>query len=104
MLGWLPSFGRGAVVHIGWWTTGFLTLEGWRAIILPAVTLALFQMTLIMRLVRAEMIEVLRAAYIKFARAPGPPTRTGNFRQARKNALVRVMPTTRLQLRPRAPR
>src|SRR6267154_469755 len=65
MLGWLPSFGRGAIVHIGWWTTGFLTTEGWRAIIMPAITLALFQMTLIMRLVRAEMIEVLRTEYIK---------------------------------------
>src|SRR5260370_42131418 len=64
--GWLPSFGRGPVVHIGWWTTGLLTVDGWRAIILPAVTLALFQMTLIMRLVRAEMIEVLRTDYIKF--------------------------------------
>src|SRR6266446_2762057 len=72
LLGLLPSFGRGAVVHIGWWTTGLLTLDGWRAIILPAVTLALFQMTLIMRLVRAEMIEVLRTDYIKFARAPRP--------------------------------
>jgi len=79
LLGWLPSFGRGTVVHIGWWTTGFLTAEGWRAIILPAITLALFQMTLIMRLVRAEMIEVLRTDYIKFARARGLPVEVAAF-------------------------
>src|SRR6202035_4971810 len=56
-LGWLPSFGRGEVVHIGWWTTGLLTLSGVKALILPSITLGLFQMTLIMRLVRAEMLE-----------------------------------------------
>src|SRR5260370_9124063 len=69
-LGWLPSFGRGAIVHIGWWTTGLLTVDGWRAIILPSITLALFQMTLIMRLWPAEMVDGLPPAYIKF---PPPP-------------------------------
>src|SRR5712692_7277175 len=98
MLGWLPSFGRGAIVHIGWWTTGFLTIEGWRAIILPAITLALFQMTLIMRLVRAEMIEVLRMDYIKFARARGLTNRAVNFGHALKNTLVPVITITGLQL------
>jgi len=98
LLGWLPSFGRGAVVHIGWWSTGLLTLEGWRAIILPAVTLALFQVTLIMRLVRAEMIEVLRTDYIKFARARGLSNRAVNFGHALKNTLVPVITITGLQL------
>src|SRR5260370_22790946 len=98
MLGWLPSFGGGAIVHIGWWTTGFLTTEGWRAIILPAITLALFQMTLIMRLVRAEMIEVLRTDYIKFARARGLTNRAVNFGHALKNTLVPVITITGLQL------
>ena len=98
VLGVLPSFGRGAVVHIGWWTTGLLTLDGWRAIILPAVTLALFQMTLIMRLVRAEMIEVLRTDYIKFARARGLSRRAINFGHALKNTLVPVITITGLQL------
>ena len=98
LLGWLPSFGRGTVVHIGWWSTGFLTLDGWRAIILPAVTLALFQMTLIMRLVRAEMIEVLRTDYIKFARARGLTNRAVNFGHALKNTLVPVITITGLQL------
>src|SRR5947207_894526 len=97
LLGWLPSFGRGTVVHIGWWSTGFLTLDGWRALILPAVTLALFQMTLIMRLVRAEMIEVLRTDYIKFARARGLSNRTVNFGHALKNTLVPVITITGLQ-------
>jgi peptide/nickel transport system permease protein len=98
VLGWLPSFGRGKVVHIGWWTTGLLTASGWRAIILPAVTLALFQMTLIMRLVRAEMIEVLRTDYIKFARARGLSNRAVNFGHALKNTLVPVMTVTGIQL------
>ena len=98
LLGWLPSFGRGTVVHIGWWTTGLLTVEGWRAIILPAITLALFQMTLIMRLVRAEIIEVLRADYIKFARARGLTGRAINFGHALKNTLVPVITITGLQL------
>jgi peptide/nickel transport system permease protein len=98
LLGWLPSFGRGTVVHIGWWTTGLLTVDGWRAIILPAITLALFQMTLIMRLVRAEMVEVLRADYIKFARARGLANRAINFGHALKNTLVPVITITGLQL------
>jgi peptide/nickel transport system permease protein len=98
VLGWLPSFGRGTVVHIGWWTTGLLTAEGWRAIILPAVTLALFQTTLIMRLVRAEMIEVLRTDFIKFARARGLSNRAINFGHALKNTLVPVITITGLQL------
>lgn len=98
VLGWLPSFGRGQVVHIGWWSTGLLTASGWRAIILPAVTLALFQMTLIMRLVRAEMIEVLRTDYIKFARARGLSNRAVNFGHALKNTLVPVITVTGIQL------
>jgi peptide/nickel transport system permease protein len=98
VLGWLPSFGRGPVVHIGWWTTGLLTAGGWRAIILPAVTLALFQMTLIMRLVRAEMIEVLRTDYIKFARARGLSNRAVHFGHALKNTLVPVITVTGIQL------
>ncbi|HEX3953496.1 MAG TPA: ABC transporter permease [Stellaceae bacterium] len=98
VLGWLPSFGRGTVVHIGWWSTGLLTVDGWRAIILPAITLALFQMTLIMRLVRAEMIEVLRTDYIKFARARGLSSRAINFGHALKNTLVPVITITGLQL------
>ncbi len=97
-LRWLPSFGRGDVVELGWWTTGFLTKSGWLALIMPAITLALFQMTLIMRLVRAEMLEVLRADFIKFAHARGLPERLINFRHALKNTMVPVITITGLQL------
>ncbi|EKE69175.1 ABC transporter permease [Oceanibaculum indicum] len=98
ILGWLPSFGRGEVVDLGWWTTGLLTLSGWKAVILPAVTLALFQMTLVMRLVRAEMLEVMRTDYIKFARARGIANRAVQFRHALKNTLVPVITIIGLQL------
>ena len=98
-LGWLPSFGRGPVTHIGgWWTTGFTSWAGIKALILPGVTLGLFQMTLIMRLVRAEMLEVLRTDYIKFARARGLSNRTINFGHALKNTLVPVITIIGLQL------
>jgi ABC-type dipeptide/oligopeptide/nickel transport systems, permease components len=97
-LRWLPSFGRGEVVELGWWTTGLLTRSGLSALILPAITLALFQMTLIMRLVRSEMLEVLRADFIKFARARGLPERLINFRHALKNTMVPVITITGLQL------
>jgi peptide/nickel transport system permease protein len=98
VLGWLPSFGRGEVVKLGSWTTGLLTAKGWQHIILPAVTLAVFQLTLIMRLVRAEMLEVLRTDYIKFARARGLSNRAIHFGHALKNTLVPVMTITGLQL------
>lgn len=89
--GFLPSFGRGDVVDVGWWSTGFLTASGWKSIIMPAVTLCLYQMTLILRLVRAEMLEVMRTDYIKFARARGLSDRAINFGHALKNTLVPVI-------------
>lgn len=97
-LGWLPSFGRGTVIDIGWWSTGFLTLSGLKALILPSVMLCLFQLTLIMRLVRAEMMEVLRTDYIKFAKARGLTNRSINFRHALKNTLIPVITIFGLQL------
>jgi peptide/nickel transport system permease protein len=97
-LGWFPSFGRGETVQIGWWSTGLLSAKGWHHIVLPAVTLAVFQLTLIMRLVRAEMLEVLRTDYIKFARARGLPDRAIHFGHALRNTLVPVMTITGLQL------
>ncbi len=95
---WLPSFGRGEVVSFGSWTTGLLTLDGWRHLVLPATTLAVFQMTLIMRLVRSEMLEVLRTDYIKFARARGLSDRAVYFGHALRNTLVPVITITGLQL------
>ena len=97
-LGWLPSFGRGDVVELGWWTTGLLTASGLKALILPSITLGLFQMTLIQRLVRSEMMEVLRTDYIRFARARGLSNRAVHFGHALKNTLVPVITITGLQL------
>ncbi len=97
-LGWFPSFGRGDTVQLGWWSTGLLKSDGWMHIVLPAITLAIFQLTLIMRLVRAEMLEVLRTDYIKFARARGLSNRAIHFGHALKNTLVPVMTITGLQL------
>ena len=98
LLGWFPSFGRGETVQFGWWSSGLFRADGWHHIILPAVTLAIFQLTLIMRLVRAEMLEVLRTDYIKFARARGLTNRAIHFGHALKNTLVPVMTITGLQI------
>ena len=97
-LGWFPSFGRGETVQVGGWSTGLLTAKGWHHIVLPAMTLAVFQLTLIMRLVRAEMLEVLRTDYIKFARARGLSDRVIHFGHALKNTLVPVLTIAGLQL------
>ena len=96
-LGWLPSFGRGPVVHLGWWSTGLTSWAGIKALIMPAVTLGMFQLTLIMRLVRAEMLEVLRTDYIKFARARGLTARAINFGHALRNPMVPVITIVGLQ-------
>lgn len=98
ILGWLPTFGRGSVVDLGFWTTGLLSLSGWKSIVMPAFTLGMFQLTLIMRLVRSEMLEVLRTDYIKFAKARGLKARSVNFRHALKNTMVPVITITGLQL------
>lgn len=98
-LGWLPSFGRGDTVRLGnWWTTGFLTESGLKALILPSITLGLYQMTLIMRLVRSEMLEVLRQDFIRFARARGLRDRAVYFHHALKNTMVPVITVIGLQL------
>ena len=97
-LGWLPTFGRGEVVMIGGWTTGLLSTSGLKSLIMPAFTLGMFQLTLIMRLVRSEMLEVLRTDYIKFARARGLSNRVVHLGHALKNTLVPVITITGLQL------
>ena len=98
LLKWLPSFGRGDTVAVGAWTTGFLTSDGWKHMVLPAITLSIYQLALIMRLVRAEMLEVLRTDFIKFAKARGLSNQTVYFGHALKNTLVPVMTITGLQL------
>jgi peptide/nickel transport system permease protein len=97
-LNWLPSFGRGETIQLGWWSTGFLTFSGLKSLILPSVMLGLFQVTLIMRLVRAEMLEVLRTDYIRFARARGLTNRVVNFGHALRNTLMPVITIVGLQL------
>lgn len=90
-LRWLPSSGRSGTIDLGWWTTSLLTIDGWRSIILPAITLSLFQLTMILRLVRAEMMEVMQTDYIKFARARGLSERAVNYGHALRNTLVPVI-------------
>ena len=97
-LGWLPSFGRGELLQLGWWTTGLASLSGWKSILMPAASLAIVQMTFTMRLVRAEMLEVLRADYIRFARARGLTNRAVHFRHALRNTLVPVVTIIGLQV------
>jgi peptide/nickel transport system permease protein len=97
-LRWLPSYGRGPTVQFGWWSSGLFSVDGWRSLIMPAFTLALYPMTLIIRLVRAEMLEVLRTDYIKFARARGLTDRAVHFGHALKNTLVPVITITGLQI------
>ena len=98
ILGILPSFGRGEVVDLGFWNTGFLTLSGIKAIILPSITLSLFQMTYVIRLVRAEMMEILQTDYIKFARARGIQKNIINFKHALKNGLIPVITITGINI------
>ncbi|NTF57794.1 ABC transporter permease [Agrobacterium rhizogenes] len=97
-LGWLPGYGRGDIVQIGWWSTGLLTSSGRAALVLPALSLSLFQITLVMRLVRAEMLETLRSDFIKFARARGVRRRSLWFRHALKNCLMPVITLTAMQI------
>ena len=98
ILGVLPSFGRGEVIDLGFWTTGLLTVSGLKAIILPSVTLSLFQMTYIIRLVRAEMMEILQTDYIKFARARGIKNNVINYKHALKNGLIPVITITGINI------
>ena len=97
-LQWLPSFGRGEVIDLGWWSTGFLTVSGIKSLVLPSITLGLYQLTLIMRLTRSEMLEVLRQDYIKFAFARGLSTRQVHFGHALPNTLIPVVTIAGLQL------
>lgn len=98
LLGWLPSYGRGTTIRLGPWSTGLLTVDGWRHIVLPACTLAVYQLALLMRLVRAEMLVALQADYVKFARARGLPDRIVHFGHALRNTLVPVLTISGLQL------
>jgi len=97
-LGWLPAFGRGEVVDFGFWSTGLLTKSGLLALILPSVALSFYQITLVMRLVRAEMLEVLRSDFVKFARARGVPSHRLYYRHALRNCLMPVVTMTAMNI------
>ncbi len=97
-LRWLPSFGRGETVRLGWWSTGLLTASGLKSLVLPVLTLGFFQLTLIMRLTRAEMLEVMRSDFVRFARARGIPERTIELRHALRNTMIPVVTVAGLQL------
>ncbi|KRE24103.1 ABC transporter permease [Bosea sp. Root483D1] len=97
-LRWLPSFGRGDTVQIGWWSTGLLTVSGLKSLVMPVLTLGFLQLTLIMRLVRSEMLEVMRADFIRFARARGIPERKIEFRHALRNTMIPVITIAGVQL------
>lgn len=97
-LGWLPSFGRGEVVRLGGWTTGFLTATGLKSLIMPAISLALGQVALVARLSRAEMLTVLSTDYIRFARARGLPEGRIAFSHALRNTLIPIITVSGIQL------
>ena len=96
-MGWRPVQGREGVVEIGFWTTSLLTVVGWKSLLLPAATLGVYQMTLVMRLTRAEMMEVMRTDHIKFARARGLPESAVIFRHGLRGALTPVVTIAGLQ-------
>lgn len=96
-LGWLPSSGRGETTQIDFWQTGLLTQSGRRALILPACTLALYQLALFMRLVRSELLDVMRRDFIRFARARGLPNRLIHFRHALRNGLMPLVTIAGMQ-------
>lgn len=97
VFGILPPFGRGETVSLGFWRTGFLTASGWRHLILPAVTLGMYSLAMLLRLTKAEMIEVLSDDYIKTARAKGLRSTTVIFKHALRNGLAPVLTMAGLQ-------
>ncbi len=96
-LGILPPFGRGEVVNLGFWRTGFLTISGWKHLILPAFTLGLYSLAMLLRLTKAEMVEVLSEDYIKTARAKGLRSTKVIFKHALRNGLAPVLTMAGLQ-------
>jgi ABC-type dipeptide/oligopeptide/nickel transport system permease component len=95
--GILPSFGRGETVQLGFWRTGLLTWDGLRHLVLPAMTLASYQLAVLLRLTRAGMREVLTQEYIKTAWSKGLAPRTVIFKHALRNAMIPVVTIAGLQ-------
>lgn len=90
-LGILPPFGRGRIIDFGFWKTGLLTLDGWRHIIMPSITLGMYTLAMLLRLTRAEMVEVINEDYIRTARAKGLSNVKVIFKHALRNGLIPVI-------------
>jgi peptide/nickel transport system permease protein len=97
-LGWLPSFGRGETTNVFGWSTGVLTRDGLVHLILPCIALSSIMLPLFIRLIRAEMMEVLESDYIKFAWAKGLDRRRIWFLHALKNTLLPVITVGGVQI------
>jgi len=98
-LNWMPAFGRGETAAIiGDWQSGFLTKDGLLHLVLPCLTLASIMLPLFIRLIRAEMLEVLQADYIKFAQAKGLRPARIWFLHALKNTMLPVITLGGVQL------
>lgn len=98
-LAWLPSFGRGVTEHVfGSWETGFLNADGLLHLLLPCVSLASIMLPLFVRLIRAEMMEILQSEYVKYAWAKGlSPVRIW-FVHALKNTMLPVITVGGVQI------
>lgn len=98
-LGWMPSFGRGETVNLfGFWDTGFLTKDGLMHLVLPCISLASIMMPLFIRLIRAEMMEVLQSEYVKYAWAKGIQPYRIYFVHAFKNTMLPVITVGGVQI------
>lgn len=98
-LGWMPSFGRGDVVHVfGSWDTNFATKDGWHHIIMPSLALSSIMLPMFIRLIRAEMMEVLQSEYVRYAQAKGISPFRIYFVHALKNTLLPVITVGGVQI------
>ncbi len=97
-LGWLPSYGRGETYNLLGWESGYFTIDGLKHLILPCISLASIMLPLFIRLVRAEMLEVLSSEYIKFAKAKGLPLKKIYYQHALKNTMLPVLTVGGVQI------
>ncbi|HEX6958529.1 MAG TPA: ABC transporter permease [Ferrovibrio sp.] len=96
--GWVPASGRGATVDIFGLKLSVFTADGWRHILLPAITLGLSKCALIIRLARASVREVMMMDYIKFARAKGLNEKRIIGVHILKNIMIPIATVTGLEL------
>ncbi|EKO3558202.1 ABC transporter permease [Vibrio metschnikovii] len=97
-LGWLPSYGRGQTTNVFGWQSGLFNLNGLSHLVLPSIALSSIMLPLFIRLVRAEMLEVLNSEYIKFAKAKGLAMNKIYFQHALKNTLLPVLTVGGVQI------